>query len=78
DGEHEVARLGFDFQPYEDDFRHRLVEAVGEAAGLADRAGRTPLLSRVEAELTALHATSVARLLEKAGVAAEEVGVIGF
>lgn len=78
DGEHEVARLGFDFQPYEDDFRHRLVEAVGEAAGLADRAGRTPLLSRVEAELTALHATSVARLLEKAGVTAEEVGVIGF
>ena len=78
DGETVVERLGFAFQPYEERFRHALVEAVGEAAGLADRAGRTPLLSRVEAELTALHATAVRTLLEQTGVAAEDVGVIGF
>lgn len=78
DGEAVVERLGFAFLPYEDTFRHDLVEAVGEASGLADRAGRTPLLSRVEAELTALHAVAVRKLLETCSVAADDVGVIGF
>ena len=78
DGEREVARLGFLTIPYEDDFRASLVEAIGVASGLADRAGRTPLLSRVEADLTALHATAVTRLLEQAGRKAENIDVIGF
>lgn len=78
DGEAVVERLGFVFSPYDERFRHALVEAVAEAAGLADRAGRTPLLSRVEAELTALHAEAVNRLLDKTGIEADAVGVIGF
>ncbi|MDX2203820.1 MAG: anhydro-N-acetylmuramic acid kinase [Hyphomicrobiaceae bacterium] len=78
DGEHAVERLAFRSDPYEEAFRHALVEAIGEASGLADRAGRTPLLSRVEAELTALNAAAVGRLLDAAGVAPEEVGVVGF
>lgn len=78
DGEAVVQRLGFAFLPYDDRFRHALVDAVAEAAGLADRSGRTPLLSRVEAELTALHAEAVRLLLEKTSIAAEDVGVIGF
>lgn len=78
DGEAVVERLGFVGLPYDDVFRHALVEAIAEAAGLADRAGRTPLLSRVEAELTALHAVAVGALLEQTSVAAEDVGVIGF
>lgn len=78
DGERQVERVGFVFLPYEEDFRHELVEAVAEAGGLADRAGRTPLLSRVEAELTALHATAVARLLERAAMLPAAVDAIGF
>lgn len=78
DGHFEVARLGFLSIPYEPEFRTGLVEAVGEAAGLADRAGRTPLLSRVEAELTARHAVAVARLLERTGHSADQISVIGF
>ena len=78
DGEAVSERLGFAFIPYEQRFRQSLADAVADAAGLADRAGRTPLLSRVEAELTALHADAVGRLLEQSGIAAEAVGVIGF
>jgi anhydro-N-acetylmuramic acid kinase len=78
DGDCAVERIAFLSEPYEDRFRHALLEAIGEATGLADRAGRTPLLSRVEAELTALHAAAVGRLLDKAGVAAEHVAIAGF
>lgn len=78
DGEFEIERLGFLTVPYEQDFRSSLAEATAVAAGLADRAGRTPLLSRVEADLTALHAVATARLLELTGHPAEDVGVIGF
>ncbi len=78
DGDGGVERLAFTFEPYDEDFRHELVEAVGEASGLADRLGRTPLLSRVEAELTARHAAAVERLLEQASVAREAVSVVGF
>jgi anhydro-N-acetylmuramic acid kinase len=70
--------LAFAFSPYEESFRQELVEALGEAAGLADRAGRTPLLSRVEAQLTALHALAVRALLDRTGHTADDIGVIGF
>jgi len=78
DGEDEVVRGPSATTDYDAEFRARLVEAIAEARGLADRRKRTPLLAQVERELTERHAAAVAHFLRQHGHAAGDIAVIGF
>ncbi len=68
DGERRVAMGAFLSQPYDPEMRRRLRSVLG---------GKGPV-AEVERELTLRHVEAVRRLLAEAGVAPEEVRVIGF
>lgn len=68
DGADRIETGGFLSEPYDDGFRARLRAVLG---------ARGPV-PEVEAELTDRHAEVVRRLLDRAGLAAADVDVIGF
>lgn len=72
DGRDRVEALDFLTIPYEDGFRTRLRGCLGKS----DVSGGP--VAEVECDLTDAHADAVRRLLDKAGVAAAEVELIGF
>jgi anhydro-N-acetylmuramic acid kinase len=77
DGE-SVARLGaFRLHPYGEALRARMAEAVARARAWEFR-GPEPDFSAVERDYTRAHAEAVAALLADAGLAAGDLGVIGF
>lgn len=71
DGRNRVEALDFLTIPYDDGFRTRLRGCLGRV----DQSGP---VAEVERDLTDAHADAVRRLLDKAGVAAAEVELIGF
>ncbi|WP_169055167.1 anhydro-N-acetylmuramic acid kinase [Azospirillum sp. TSH100] len=76
DGRDRVEALDFLTIPYDDGFRARLRGCLGQTGlGRSDRDGP---VAEVERDLTDAHADAVHRLLDKAGVAAAEVELIGF
>lgn len=77
DGEGEVRPIAFVGSPYGDADRAALAAAT-ELALLFDDPGEHPLIERAEALLTRTHAAAVAALLERSGVAARDIDVIGF
>ncbi|WP_288411641.1 anhydro-N-acetylmuramic acid kinase [uncultured Sphingomonas sp.] len=77
DGEGEVRPVAFVGTPYSDEDRATLAAAT-ELALLFDDPGEHPLIERAEELLTRTHAAAIAALLEKAGVEARGVDVIGY
>lgn len=78
DGEARVERgagRSFDYPPA---FRRRLVEAIGEARSLTDRAARPGVLAEVERELTERHADAVADFLAGHELERGDIEIIGF
>ena len=71
DGRNRVEALDFLTIPYDGGFRTRLRGCLGRV----DQSGP---VAEVERDLTDAHADAVRRLLDKAGVAAAEVELIGF
>lgn len=72
DGRDRVEALDFLTIPYDDGFRARLRGCLGKTG---DEDG---MVAEVERDLTDAHADAVRRLLDKAGVAAVAVDLIGF
>jgi anhydro-N-acetylmuramic acid kinase len=64
--------------PYDAETRALLRQAIQDAAGLAEPGPATETIRAAERHLTDRHADAVAALLEKAGLAAREVDLIGF
>jgi anhydro-N-acetylmuramic acid kinase len=64
--------------PYAEDFRARLAQAIAEAAALRNRQDRSGYLSRVERELTELHAIAVLRFIGDRMLQPMAIDAIGF
>ncbi len=77
DGEAAVRPIVFACAPYDEAFRDRLRAAMAAALALP-APGPHPLIDVVATELTDRHAAAVLALLADAGVAAADVGVVGF
>jgi len=78
DGE-AIAEFGATlFRPYSADERTLLTAALDAAPELADRTARPPALKAAEAAVEAAHIAAVSELLAQAGLAAEDLDVIGF
>ncbi|HEU0118734.1 MAG TPA: anhydro-N-acetylmuramic acid kinase [Alphaproteobacteria bacterium] len=73
DGINTVKPLAFTPNPYEREFRTQLRSHLGNRSGRSD-----PKVAEFERELTELHAGIVETLLTQAGVAPEQVDLIGF
>ncbi|QKK23661.1 anhydro-N-acetylmuramic acid kinase [Rhizobium hidalgonense] len=78
DGRGFIERGPFLGVPYEADFRRRLKRALELARPLTDRNGRPAELRDIELDLTLRHATAVTAFLERFGLAANAVDVLGF
>lgn len=78
DGRGFIDRGPFLGVPYEADFRGQLKRALELARPLTDRNGRSAELRDIELELTQRHAIAVAAFLERFGLAADAVDVLGF
>lgn len=78
DGESSIKRVSSAGVDYPEDFRARLRQALADAAGLADRAGRPGCLSDVEDELTRRHAEAVLRFIGDKALQPFAVDLIGF
>jgi anhydro-N-acetylmuramic acid kinase len=76
DGEGFVRPVAFRFDPYDADARALLADAARIALTM-ERPGSHETIEAAESLLTTLHIAAVRRLLEGAGVAATEVGVVG-
>lgn len=77
DGRRLVRRVAFRGESYSDAARAQLAEATALALSYP-RPRASPPLVAAEALVTRTHALAVQKLLRDAGVAAEDVGVIGF
>jgi anhydro-N-acetylmuramic acid kinase len=78
DGE-EIGRLGPTlYRPYGEDERAVLRQAMTTAANLTDRTERPGPLADAEALVTQSHAEAVEALLAAHGMAASDIGVVGF
>jgi len=66
------------FRPYGTDERVLLAAALDAAVGLADRSTRPSALQAAEAAIESAHIAAVSDLLAEAGLAAEDIDVIGF
>ncbi len=78
DGRSLVERGPFLGVPYDPAFRSTLKEALEEAKPIRDRRERPGILEDVERELTLRHAAAVAAFLDRFGLDASEIDVIGF
>jgi anhydro-N-acetylmuramic acid kinase len=78
DGE-EIGRLGQTlYRPYSEDERQLIRRAMAQSANLAGRSERPGELARAEALLTQSHAEAVETFLAANGMAAGDIGVVGF
>jgi anhydro-N-acetylmuramic acid kinase len=78
DGE-EVGRIGpTGCRPYTEEERELLRRAMAQAVNLADRSQRPGSLADAEALVTSSHAEAVETFLAANGIAAGDIGVIGF
>ena len=77
DGEAEVLHVSFRDQPYTDAERQALAAATRLALTM-ERPGATPEITAAAALITRRHVDAVRDLLDQSGVAAGDVGVIGF
>ncbi|ABC91037.1 hypothetical conserved protein [Rhizobium etli CFN 42] len=78
DGRGFIERGPFLGMPYDAEFRGRLKRALELARPLRDRNERPGELREIEQELTLRHATAVTAFLERFGLAANGVDVLGF
>jgi anhydro-N-acetylmuramic acid kinase len=78
DGE-EVGRIGGTlYRPYTDDERQLLRRAMAQSSNLAERRARPGALAQAEALVTQSHAEAVETFLAANGMAAADIGVVGF
>jgi anhydro-N-acetylmuramic acid kinase len=77
DGDADVRRIAFALTQYDAPFRDRLRAAMMAALAMT-APGPDPVIDAVAIELTLRHAAAVSALLSDAGVAAADVGVVGF
>src|ERR1700722_10323364 len=78
DGE-EIGRVGpTGYRPYSEDERRLLRRAMAAAANLGDRTARPDVLAEAESLVTESHADAVAAFLAANGMAASDIGVVGF
>ena len=77
DGEAQVRALAFRGEPFSDAARAQLAEATALALAF-ERPRASPPLVAAEELITRTHVLAVQKLLRDAGVAATDVGVIGF
>ena len=75
DGEAEVRPIAFESHPYGSAFRARLRALLGARA---DDPELSEEVASIEQDLTERHAAAVVGLLERAGIAAGDVAVVGF
>lgn len=78
DGNGLVERGAFLSVPYDPQFRTQLKEALEQAKATRQRDERPGRLSDVERELTLRHAIAVKEFLDRNGLAASEVDIVGF
>ncbi|MGI9415851.1 MAG: anhydro-N-acetylmuramic acid kinase [Hyphomicrobiales bacterium] len=78
DGEGDVATLGSLTVPFDDALGRLLWRSVEAAAGIGDRTARPEPLGEAESALTDAHAVAVRRLLEREGLEAADIEVVGF
>src|SRR3546814_7742243 len=78
DGRSFIERGPFLGVPYEAAFRDRLKQAIDLARPLTDRGARPDELRAIERALTLRHAEAVAAFLERFGLAADAVDILGF
>ena len=78
DGETIAAFGATHFRPYGANERALLAAALEEAPALADRTQRPPALAAAESAIEAAHVAAVSALLAEAGLAPEDIDVIGF
>jgi anhydro-N-acetylmuramic acid kinase len=78
DGE-EIGRVGpTGYRPYSEDERALLRRAIASAANLGNRTARPDVLAAAESLVTESHAEAVAAFLAANGMAASDIGVVGF
>ena len=78
DGE-DIGQFGpTGYRPYADDDRALLRRATAAAANLSDRTARPAIVAEAEELVTKAHAEAVETFLAANGIAASDVGVIGF
>ena len=77
DGEGEVRAVAWRSEPWSDAARAELMAAT-EMALTFERPRASPPIVKAEALVTRVHMLAVRKLLNEAGIAAEDVGVIGF
>jgi anhydro-N-acetylmuramic acid kinase len=78
DGETSIKRMASAGVEYPEDFRTRLRQALGDAAGLRDRTNRPGCLGGVEDELTRRHAEAVMRFIGDRALQPFAIDIIGF
>lgn len=78
DGEDRVVRGPTATFPYSAETRLLLVQAIADARKVTARSQRQGVMRQAETELTRLHAEAVAAFLDKNGLKASAIDVIGF
>lgn len=78
DGRGFIERGPFMGVPYDADFRGQLKRALELSRPLTDRSERPAELREIELELTLRHAIAVTAFMERFGLAADAVDVLGF
>ncbi len=78
DGESAVHAVTAAFRPYHPDERAVLRRALQEAAGVSDRAERTPAMAEAEAVVTRAHIAAVTDFMGARRMSPQDVAVIGF
>ncbi len=78
DGEEAIRRGPSMVAAYDPAFRRRLEQALEDAKALTDRTARPGILAAVETDLTERHSEAVSTFLKRAGIAANDIDVIGF
>lgn len=78
DGDGSVRRGASSFTAYDAKFRKRIEASLETAKGIETRRDRPGDLAELEVELTDRHAAAVEAFLEREGLAAKDIDVIGF
>ena len=78
DGAAAIAFGPRDFFPYAEDDRALLRSALTDAVAMTDRTDRPGVLGRAEAMVTDRHAEAIERFLDRHGMAAASVDLVGF
>jgi anhydro-N-acetylmuramic acid kinase len=78
DGERILSFGPTSYQPYRDEERAVLRQALAEAVSLTDRMSRPGVIAEAEELITRTHGQAVERLLADSGIAPADISVIGF